>query len=89
MASAISIPVECGEHERLSVTSTLSCENVRVDFMDTHECSTPGEQYIKQERLTGLALLNVHNSTPYIPSTHEIRLEFLKKNHRLIASKPI
>ena len=27
---------------------------------------------MKQKRLSGLALLNVHNSTLYIPSTHEI-----------------
>ena len=37
-------------------------------------CST-----MKQEKLTGLALLNVHNSTSYIPSTHKIRSEFLKR----------
>ena len=31
------------------------------------------------ERLNGLALLNVYNSTSYIPSTAQPREEFLKK----------
>jgi len=34
---------------------------------------------MKQDRLTGLALLSVHNSTQYLPSTREVKEEFLKK----------
>ena len=42
---------------------------------------------MKQERLNGLSLLNVHNSTDYMPSTAEVRNVFLKKNHRLMETK--
>ena len=50
-ASAISIPVECGEHESLPVTSTpfLSCESLRVNSVDTRgtSCQMPAEQLNK------------------------------------------
>ena len=42
---------------------------------------------MSQERLNGLALLNVYNSTTYIPSIMKIRTEFLKKHRRLMESK--
>ena len=42
---------------------------------------------MSQERLNGLALLNVYNSTTYIPSTMKIRTKFLKKHRRLMESK--
>ena len=38
---------------------------------------------MKQDRLNGLALLNIHNSTGF-PSAAEVRSEFLKKNCHLI-----
>ena len=39
---------------------------------------------MNQDRLNGLALLNVYNSTMYIPSLLEVRTEFLKKNRRIM-----
>ena len=44
---------------------------------------------MRQEQLNGLALLNVYNSTAYIPSTTQIRTEFLKKHRRLMESKSL
>ena len=38
------------------------------------------------ERLNGLALLSVYNDTLYIPTTAELRAEFLKKKRRLMES---
>ena len=70
------------------VLPVTSCEAERsfsiLRRIKTYLCST-----MKQERLTGLALLNVHNSTPYTPHTHEIRSEFLKKHRHLMESKLI
>ena len=58
-ASAISIPVECGEHESLPVTSTqfLSCENLRVNSVDTRgtSCQTTAEQLNKDCQIFGNA----------------------------------
>ena len=42
---------------------------------------------MKQDRLNGLALLNIHSSTGYIPLADEVRKEFLKKNRRLMETK--
>ena len=44
---------------------------------------------MSQERLNGLALLNVYKSTTYIPSTMKIRTEFLKKHRCLMESKSL
>ena len=44
---------------------------------------------MSQERLNGLALLNVYNSTTYIPSTMKIRTESLKKHKCLMESKSL
>ena len=41
---------------------------------------------MSQERLNGLALLNVYNSITYIPSTMKIRTESLKKYRCLMKS---
>ena len=38
------------------------------------------------ERLNELALLSVYNDTSYIPTTVELREEFLKKKRRLMES---
>ena len=38
------------------------------------------------ERLNGLALLSVYNDTSYIPTTAELRAEFLKKKRCLMES---
>ena len=70
------------------VLPVTSCEAER-SFSTLHRIKTYLRSTMKQERLTGLALLNVHNSTDYIPTTNEIRLKFLKKNRRLMESKPI
>ena len=42
-----------------------------------------------QDRLNGLALLNVYNSTLYLPSAEEIGTKFLKRNHRLMETTNI
>ena len=42
---------------------------------------------MKQERLTGLALLNIHSHSSLIPSTEDIQKEFLKKNRRIMETK--
>ena len=60
------------------VLPVASCEAERY-FSTLLRIKTCLRSTMKQERLTGLALLNVHNSTSYIPSTHEIRSEFLKR----------
>ena len=44
---------------------------------------------MSQERLNGLALLNVYKSTTYIPSTMKIKTEFLKKHRCLMESKSL
>ena len=44
---------------------------------------------MSQERLNGLALLNIYKSTTYIPSTMKIRIEFLKKHRCLMESKSL
>ena len=38
------------------------------------------------DRLNGLALLNVHSDTQYIPSVLEVKAEFLLKKRRLLES---
>ena len=38
------------------------------------------------ERLNGLALLSVYNSTAKIPTKAELRVEFLKKKQRIMES---
>ena len=42
---------------------------------------------MRQERLTGLALLNVHSYTSFIPSIAEDRSQFILKNRRLMEEK--
>ena len=39
--------------------------------------------------LNGLALLNAHNSTDYVPSTAEVRNAFLKKNCHIMETKSL
>ena len=39
---------------------------------------------MSNERLNGLALLSVYNATSYIPTTGELRDEFLKKKRCLM-----
>ena len=41
---------------------------------------------MSNERLNGLALLSVHSATSCIPTTGEIRGEFLNKNRHLMES---
>ena len=60
------------------VLPVTSCGAER-SFSTLRRIKTCLHSTMKQERLTGLALLNVHNSTSYILSTHEIRSEFLKR----------
>jgi len=68
-------------HYDLPVTS---CEAKRFLALHVELRLTFVPHALNQERLIGLALLNVHNSTEYIPSIHE----FLLKNHQLMESKP-
>ena len=71
----------------IMVLPVTSCEAER-SFSALRRIKTYLRSTMKQERLSGLALLNVHNST-YIPSTPEIRSEFLKKNRRIMEDKPL
>ncbi len=69
----------------IMVLPVTSCEAER-SFSALCRIKTYLRSTMKQDRLSGLALLNVHDST-YIPSTDEIRSEFLKKNRRLMEDK--
>ena len=63
----------------LPVTSCDSEQSV-LSVLCMHKVKTYLHTTMSQERLNGLALLNVYNSTTYIPSTMKIRTEFLKKH---------
>ena len=58
-----------------------------VTSYEAERCFSTLRTTMSQERLNGLALLNVYNSTTYIPSIMKIRTEVLKKHRRLMESK--
>ena len=60
----------------MMILPVTSCEAER-SFSALHRVKTYLHSMMKQERLTGLALLNVHACTSYIPSTATIRSGFL------------
>ena len=68
------------------VLPVTSCEAER-SFSALRRIKSYLRTTMKQDRLNGLALLNIHNSTSYIPSAAEVRNEFLKKNRRLMETK--
>ena len=72
----------------MMVLPVTSCEAER-SFSTLRRLKTYLRTTMSQERLNGLALLNVYNSTTYIPSTMKIRTEFLKKHRRLMESKSL
>ena len=71
---------------RVMILPVTSCEAER-SFSTLRRIKTYLRSTMKQERLTGLALLNVHSYTSFIPSTAEVRSQFLLKNRRLMEEK--
>ena len=61
---------------RVMVLPVTSCEAER-SFSTLHRVKTYLRSTMTQERLTGLALLNVHSHTSYIPTTQQVREVFL------------
>ena len=52
-----------------------------LSWIKSYLCTT-----MTNERLNGLALLSVYNDTSCIPTTAELRAEFLKKKRHLMES---
>ena len=67
------------------VLPVTSCEAER-SFSTLRRIKSYLRTTMSNERLNGLAILSVHSATSYIPTTGEIRGEFLKKNRRLVES---
>lgn len=65
------------------VLPVTSCEAER-SFSALRRIKNYLRTTMTQNRLNGLALLNIHHSTSYIPLADEVRDEFLQKNHRLM-----
>ena len=72
----------------IMVLPVTSCEAER-SFSALRRIKTFLRTTMTQDRLNGLALLNVYNSTSYLPSAEEIRTEFLKRNRRLMETTNI
>ena len=72
----------------MMVLPVTSCEAER-SFSTLRRLKTYLRTTMSQERLNGLALLNVYNSTTYIPATVQIRTKYLKKHRRLMESKSL
>jgi len=73
---------------RMMVIPVTSCEAER-SFSALRRIKTYLRSTMSQERLTGLALLTIHQHSSLVPSTSEIREEFLRKNRRLMEQKLI
>ena len=69
----------------IMVLPVTSCEAER-SFSTLHKIKSDLRTTMTNERLNGLALLNVYNATSYVPTTADLRAEFLKKKHRLMES---
>ena len=69
---------------RIMVLPVTSCEAERF-FSVLRRIKTYLHSTMKQDRLSGLALLNIHQE--YLPPTATIRSEFLKKNCRLMKDR--
>ena len=65
------------------VLPATSCEAER-SFSTLRHVKTYLRSAMMQERLSGLALMNVHSHTSYMPSPEEVKSEFLLKNRRLM-----
>ena len=68
---------------RVMVLPVTSCE-AEHSFSTLRRVKTYLRSTMAQERLSGLALLNIHSHSSYIPSSKEIRTEFLRKNRRIM-----
>ena len=68
------------------VLPVTSCEAER-SFSALRRIKSYLRTTMKQKRLNGLALLNIHASTDYMPSTAEVRNVFFKKNCRIMETK--
>ena len=65
------------------VLPVTSCEAER-SFSTLRCVKTYLRSTMTQERLSGLALMNVHSHNSYMPSPEEVKSEFLLKNRRLM-----
>ena len=72
---------------QIMVLPVTTCEAER-SFSALRRIKTYLRSTMSQERLSGLALLNVHQSAN-LPSTEAIRCEFLKKNRRIMEQRLI
>ena len=72
----------------MMVIPVTSCEAER-SFSALRRIKTYLRSTMSQERLTGLALLTIHQHSSLIPSTAEIRSQFLQKNRRIMEQKLI
>lgn len=70
------------------VLPVTSCEAER-SFSTLRRVKSYLRTTMTNERLTGLALLNIHGSTSYLPSIDTVRAEFLKKNRRLMETSKL
>ena len=70
------------------VLPVTSCE-AEHSFSTLQRLKTHLRTTMSQEWLNGLGLLKIYNFTTYIPPTMQIIAEFLKKNRRLMESKPL
>ena len=85
-ASSLVFPNVSRMLTRVMILPVTSCEAER-SFSTLRRIETYLRSTMKQERLTGLALLNVHSYTLFIPSKAEVRSQFLLKNRRLMEEK--
>ena len=69
----------------IMVLPVTSCEAER-SFSALHRIKTFLRTTMGNDRLNGLALLNVHSGTQYIPSVLEVKAEFFLKRRRLLES---
>ena len=67
----------------IMVLPVTSCEAER-SFSSLHRTKTCLRSTMTQERLSGLALLNVYSYSSYVPSSAEVRRQFLLRNSRLM-----
>ena len=72
----------------IMVLPVTSCEAER-SFSALRRIKTYLQTTMTQNRLNSLSLLSIHNSSPYIPSTSEIKSIFLQKHRRIMESRTL
>ena len=72
----------------IMVLPVTSCEAER-SFSALRRIKTYLRTTMTQNRLNSLSLLSIHNSSPYIPSTSEIKSFFLQKHRRIMESRTL